>query len=205
MAPGGASRLFPENCGRQKDSPVSGWLCWDIQGSVTTCNHAQLHKQERSSGTAIGRKTKGRFGERRLMGALQRFSTSCPGGPITPLTLDLMKSPRGLFHFLLKLRVCSSIYKSNQFEPRHKRGHPLDGDPCLIMDSQAFCAVQSLSRVQLCDPMDPSTPGLPVHHQLPECTQTHVTQVSNAIQPSHPMSPPSPPTFNLSQHQGLFQ
>ena len=57
----------------------------------------------------------------------------------------------------------------------------------------------------LCDPMDFSTPGLPVHHQLPEFTQTHVHRVSNAIQPSHPLLSPSPPTFNLSQHQGLFQ
>ena len=48
-------------------------------------------------------------------------------------------------------------------------------------------------------------PGLPVHHQLPEFIQTHVLQVSDAIQPSHPLSSPSPPTFNLSQHQGLFQ
>ena len=57
----------------------------------------------------------------------------------------------------------------------------------------------------LCDPMDWSTPGLPVHHQLPEFTQTHVHWVGDAIQPSHPLSPPSPPAFNLSQHQGLFQ
>ena len=57
----------------------------------------------------------------------------------------------------------------------------------------------------LCDPMDCSTPGLPVHHQLPEFTQTHVHWVSDAIQPSHPLSSPSPPAFNLSQYQGLFQ
>ena len=57
----------------------------------------------------------------------------------------------------------------------------------------------------LCDPMDCNTPGLPVHHQLPEFTQTHVHWVSDAIQPSHPLSSLSPPTFNLSQHQGLFQ
>ena len=57
----------------------------------------------------------------------------------------------------------------------------------------------------LCDPMDCSTPGLPVHHQLPEFTQTHVHWVSHAIQSSHPPSSPSPPAFNLSQHQGLFQ
>ena len=57
----------------------------------------------------------------------------------------------------------------------------------------------------LCDPMNCSMPGLPVHHQLPELTQTHVHWVSDAIQPSHPLSSPSPPTFNLSQHQGLFK
>ena len=57
----------------------------------------------------------------------------------------------------------------------------------------------------LCDPMDCSTPGLPVHHQLQEFTQTHVHWVGDAVQPSHPLSSPSPPTFNLSQHQGLFK
>ena len=57
----------------------------------------------------------------------------------------------------------------------------------------------------LCDPMDCSTPGLPVHPQLPELAQIQVHRVSDAIQPSHPLSSPSPPTFNLSQHQGLFQ
>ena len=57
----------------------------------------------------------------------------------------------------------------------------------------------------LCDPMNHSTPGLPVHHQLPEFTQTHVHQVADAIQPSHPLSSPSPPAPNPSQHQGLFQ
>ena len=57
----------------------------------------------------------------------------------------------------------------------------------------------------LCDPMNCSTPGLPVHHQLPEFTQTHVHWVSDAIQPSHPLLFPSPPAFNLSEHQGLFQ
>ena len=53
--------------------------------------------------------------------------------------------------------------------------------------------------------MDCSTPGIPVHHQLPELTQTRVHRVHDAIQPSHPLSSPSPPAFNLAQHQGLFQ
>ena len=57
----------------------------------------------------------------------------------------------------------------------------------------------------LCGPMNRSTPGLPVHHKLPEFTQTHVHRVGDAIQPSHPLSSPSPPASNPSQHQGLFQ
>ena len=57
----------------------------------------------------------------------------------------------------------------------------------------------------LCDPMNRSTPGLPVRHHLPEFTQTHVHRVGDAIQPSHPLSPPSLPAPNPSQHQSLFQ
>ena len=57
----------------------------------------------------------------------------------------------------------------------------------------------------LCNPMNCSTPGLPVHHQLPESTQTHVHWVGDAIQPSHSLSSLSPPALNLSQHQGLFK
>ena len=57
----------------------------------------------------------------------------------------------------------------------------------------------------LCDPMNRSMPGLPVHHQLPEFTHTHMHRVSDAIQPSHPLSSPSPPAPNPSQHQSLFQ
>ena len=60
-------------------------------------------------------------------------------------------------------------------------------------------------HVWLCNPMNCSTPGFPVHHQLPEPTQTHVHRVGDAIQPSHPLLSPSPPAFNLSKHQGLFQ
>ena len=62
-----------------------------------------------------------------------------------------------------------------------------------------------LSRVWLCDPMDCNMPGFPVHLQLPVLTPIHVHLVGDAIQPSPPLSSPSPPTFNLSQHQGLFQ
>ena len=61
------------------------------------------------------------------------------------------------------------------------------------------------SCLTLCDPMDCSTPGLPVHHHLTELGQTHVHWVGDGIQPSHPLSSPSPPAFDLSQHQGLFK
>ena len=61
------------------------------------------------------------------------------------------------------------------------------------------------SCLTLCDPMNRSTPGLPVHHQLLEFTLTHVHRVSDAIQPSHPLSSPSPLAPNPSQHQSLFQ
>jgi len=75
----------------------------------------------------------------------------------------------------------------------------------LLFKYWQISSVQSLSRVRLCDPMNCSTPGLPVHHQLPEFTQTHVHRVRDAIQPSHPLSSPSPPAPNPSQHQSLFQ
>ena len=73
-----------------------------------------------------------------------------------------------------------------------------------IFSSVQFSSVTQLCRT-LCNPMNCTTPGFPVHHQLPELTQTHVHWVSDAIQPSHPLSSPYPPTVNLSQHQGLFQ
>ena len=69
---------------------------------------------------------------------------------------------------------------------------------CIISSVAQLCPI-------LCDPMNRSTPGLPVHHQLLEFTQTHVHRVSDAIQPSHPLSSPSSPARNPSQHQSLFQ
>ena len=75
------------------------------------------------------------------------------------------------------------------------------------LPSVQFSSVQSLTQScpTLCDPMNRSTPCLSVHHHLPEFTQTHVQQVSDAIEPSHPLSSPSPPAPNPSQHQSLFQ
>ena len=76
---------------------------------------------------------------------------------------------------------------------------------CLSMFSSVQFSLVAQSCLTLCDPMSRSTRGLPVHHQLPEFTQTHVHRVSDAIQPSHPRSSPSPPASNPSQLQSLFQ
>ena len=74
----------------------------------------------------------------------------------------------------------------------------------LCLGNPQFSSVAQ-SCPTLCNPMNRSTPGLPVCHQLPEFTQTHIHRVGDAIQPSHPLSSPSPPAPNPSQHQGLFQ
>ena len=76
---------------------------------------------------------------------------------------------------------------------------------CLCMQAHFQFSSVTQSCQTLCDPMNCSTPGLPVHHQLLAFTQTHIHRVGDAIQPSHPLSFPSPPAPNPSQHQGLFQ
>ena len=83
-------------------------------------------------------------------------------------------------------------------EDCEKVGLKLNIQKTKIMASGPISSVQS--RLTLCDPMNHRMPGLPVHHQHPELTQTHVHQVSDAIQPSHPLSSPSPPVPNPSQH-----
>ena len=70
---------------------------------------------------------------------------------------------------------------------------------------KCYCCSVAQSSLTLCKPMSCRMPGFPVHLQLLEPAQTHVHQVSDAIQPPHPLSSPYPPTFSLSQHQGLFQ
>ena len=96
-------------------------------------------------------------------------------------------------------QISTSIYDKNS----QQRG--IEGTFLNIIKAIYDSSVQLLSRVRLCDPMNRSTPGLPVHHQLPGSTQTHVHWVGDAIQPSHPLLSPSPPALNLSQHQGLFK
>ena len=92
---------------------------------------------------------------------------------------------------------------SKPFTPSASSFYPV-GNIQVIFPSVQFSSVAQ-SCLTLCNPMDCNMPGLPVHHQLPELAQTHVRQVSYAIQPSHLLSFPSPPAFNLSQHQGLLK
>ena len=91
------------------------------------------------------------------------------------------------------------------FHPGPGRSKLLQLEEWMNKWSILISSVQLLSCVRLFATLDYSTPGLPVHHQLPAFTQTHVHWVSEIIQPSHPLSSPSPPAFNLSQHQGLFK
>ena len=96
-------------------------------------------------------------------------------------------SPLPLFHpFFLALLIFSPLISQS-----------------LVISVQLSSVAQSCPN--LCDPMNHSMPGLPVHHQLPESTQTHVYRVSDAIQPSHPLFSPSPPARNMSQHQDLLK
>ena len=89
-------------------------------------------------------------------------------------------------------KILESPLDCKEIQPVHPKGNQFSSD-------------RWLSHVWLCDPMNHNTPGLPVHHHLPESTQTHVHWVGDAIQPSHPLSSPSPPALILSQHQGLFK
>ena len=104
---------------------------------------------------------------------------------------------------LMTFSVCSNC--------NHRPGQDIEHlqQPRRFFYAPSRSAVQfslvAQSCLTLCDPMNCSTQGLPVHHQFPEFTQTHVHRVGDAIQPSHPLSSPSPPALNLSQHQGLFQ
>ena len=134
--------------------------------------------------------------------------TGCSINSIVPLTSPLVVFYLCLFLFLLF--VClflflalEQIERANSYRLISKTQNLYKIIYCNQLSVQFSSVAQS--RLTLCDPMNRSTPGLPVHHQLPEFTQTHVHQVSDAIQPSHPLSSPSPPAPNSSQHQSLFQ
>ena len=114
--------------------------------------------------------------------------------------VDFIPGMQGFFNIHKSINM---IHHLNKLKDKNHMIISIDAKKAF--DKIQFSSVQSLSRVQLCDPKNCSTPGLPVHHQLPQFTQTHVLRVADAIQPSHPLSAPSPPAPNPSQHQSLFQ
>ena len=100
------------------------------------------------------------------------------------------------FIWLSLLQIFALFWSSRTRLPKSPKS-------CLYFSVQSSSVTQSCPT--LCNPMDCSSPGFPVHQQLLEFAQTPVHRVSDAIQPSHPLLSPSPPDFNLSQHQDLFQ
>ena len=107
-------------------------------------------------------------------------------------------SPETLMILLSKIIPLKKIDHKN-----HSQTFLLNNGKTTVRSDQIRSVAQSCPT--LCNPMNRSMPGLPVHHQLPEFTQTHVHWVGDAIKPSHPLLSPSPPAPNPSQHQGLFQ
>ena len=101
--------------------------------------------------------------------------------------------------FFIKFEICEALFLEIFFLS------PAFGGLYINRATWSCTCSVSQSCLTLCSPMDCSTPGFPVHHQLLELAQTHVLWVSDAIQPSQPLSPPSPPAISLFQHQGLFQ
>ena len=117
------------------------------------------------------------------------------------------KVPPAFLPALTPMDLCTtglvSPLPAQSISTTHWASKSLFPPACCLFSSVHFS--QSQSCPTLCNPMNCSTPGFPVHHHLPEFTQTHVHRVSDAIQPSHPLLSPSPPAPNPSQHQSLFQ
>ena len=124
---------------------------------------------------------------------------------LSETTFSLSEKETNTFSSCCSCNNLATIRASFQFRNHHEKTF-VDNvtlSSCKIRSDQIRSVTQSCPN--LCNPMNRSTPGLPVHHQLPEFTKTHVHRVSDAIQPSHPLSSPSPPAPNSYQHQGLFQ
>ena len=123
--------------------------------------------------------------------------------PHSATTKTEVQIPSGVMDIAIA-KTSNSLDDVNYAKPYHSIfSHLLTKLTPAFVFSQFSSVTQSCPT--LCDPMNCSTPGLPVHHQLPELTQTHVHRVSDAIQPSHPLLSPSPPAPSPSQHQSLFQ
>ena len=132
---------------------------------------------------------------------VKSFSRGESPWKLTPNSLDWCSS-HWTFYFINPCPLFIAVLSSKLTDP--KVPWPPVKDNFLEDSSVQFSSVVQ-SCPTLCNPMNCNTPGLPVHHQLPEFTQTHVHRVGDAIQPSHPLSSPSRSAPNSSQHHGLFQ
>ena len=125
-----------------------------------------------------------------------------------PFIKDRVSISKGLLFYISSFTLSTKLLWFIKKINKQKKGQ--SQKDCYLPSFMKWVSLVQFSSVTqscptLCDPMNCSTPGLPVHHQLPEFTETHVHRVSDAIQTSHPLSSPSPPTPNPSQHQSLFQ
>ena len=127
--------------------------------------------------------------------AYRRWNTIGPCVASETLALNIGKN-----HWIIWWTAGRSLF----WKTRQNKASTMVEKYCNKWEALQFSSVAQ-SCLTLCDPMDCSTPGFPVYHQLPELTQIHVHWVADAIQPFHPLLSPSPPAFNLFQHQGLFQ
>ena len=170
-------------------------ICWHVECSTFTASSFIIL----NSSTGIPSQPLALFIEMLPKAHLTSYSKmSDSRSVITPLWLS--GSLRS-FSYSSSVYSCQSFINYNKIEIFKTRKININKYVYIYQ----FSSVQSLSHVWLCNPMNWSTPGFPVHHQLQEFTQTHVHPISDVIQPSHPLFSPSPLAFDLSQHRGLFQ
>ena len=173
---------------RGSSQPRNWTLVSHIAGGFFTIGATRGYRVKRVAGNSLNRKKMIKeeilaYQEERLQWAKDMVKDNTFYSEFSKLFL--MAEVKIMTLYMVSLNVSKQILKT------------------IIRSDQIRSVAQSCPT--LCDPMNRSTPGLPVHHQLPEFTQTHVHRVSDAIQPSHPLSSPSPLAPNPSQHQSLFQ
>ena len=154
--------------------------------------------------TELGREKRGERGDRGDL-VEKKESLYDPAIPLLSIHTEETRIKRDTCTpvFITALFIIARTWKQPRCPPADERIRKLWY--IYTMEYSVHFSSVTQSCPTLCDPMNHSTPGLPVHHQLPEFTQTHVHRVSDAIQPSHPLSSPSPPAPNPSQYQSLFQ
>ena len=142
-------------------------------------------------------------GDVRDLGSVPGLERSPGGGHGNPLQYSCLENPTDREAWRARVHRVAQSWTWLKWLPMHTLHILL----VYLGSRESFLQFSSVTQScpTLCDPMNRSTPGLPVRHQLPEFSQTHVHRVSDANQPSHPLSSPSPPAPNPSQHQSLFQ